>query len=83
MALFQQGDIGQAEKYGEMARQADSYNAAAFVNLGNCSLAQNDVEKAKELFSCALDSDASCVEALYNLGEEAVLLQQTIHSLIR
>lgn len=65
---FLQGDIGQAEKYGEMARQADSYNAAAFVNLGNCSLARNDVEKAKELFACALDSDASCVEALYNLG---------------
>ncbi|XP_069680565.1 intraflagellar transport protein 88 homolog [Periplaneta americana] len=65
---FLQGDITQAEKYGEMARQADSYNAAAFVNLGNCSLARNDVEKAKELFACALDSDTSCVEALYNLG---------------
>jgi intraflagellar transport protein 88 len=74
MITLQQGDIGQAEKYGEMARQADSYNAAAFVNLGNCSLAQNDVEKAKELFSCALDSDASCVEALYNLGEEVLVL---------
>jgi len=67
--LLQQGDANQAEKYGEMARQVDSYNAAAFVNLGNCSLVRGDIEKAKELFACALDSDASCVEALYNLGE--------------
>lgn len=74
MDLLQQGDIDQAEKYGEMARQADSYNAAAFVNLGNCNLAQNEVEKAKELFACALDSDASCVEALYNLGEEVHMM---------
>jgi intraflagellar transport protein 88 len=72
--LLQQGDVNQAEKYGEMARQADSYNAAAFVNLGNCSLARGDIGKAKELFACALDSDASCVEALYNLGEKILLL---------
>jgi len=57
-----------------MARQTDSYNATAFVNLGNCSLVRGDIEKAKELFACALDSDASCVEALYNLGETIFLL---------
>jgi len=68
--VFQQGDLDQAEKYAELGREADSYNAAAFVNLGTCSLAKGDAEKAKELFMCALENDAACVEALYNLGED-------------
>ena len=34
---------------------------------GNCCLRKNDVEKAKELYIIALENDASCVEALYNL----------------
>ena len=49
-------------------RTADSYNAAAFVNLGNCCFIKGDTEKAKELYQVALDNDASCVEALYNTG---------------
>ncbi|XP_063223516.1 intraflagellar transport protein 88 homolog isoform X2 [Bacillus rossius redtenbacheri] len=65
---YLQGDTETAERYGEQAREADSYNSAAFVNLGSCSLAKGDLEKAKELFMCALDNDASCVEALYDLG---------------
>ena len=51
-----------------MAKDSDSYNAAAFVNLGNCSFQKGDVEKAKELYNVALENDASCVEALYNQG---------------
>ena len=63
-----QGDTESAEKYAELARNADSYNAAAFVNLANVWFGRGDVEKAKELYAVALENDASCVEALYNLG---------------
>ena len=65
---FLQGEVEQAEKYAELARESDSYNPAAFVNLGNCHYQRGDLEKAKELYVVALDNDASCVEALYNLG---------------
>ena len=30
-------DSDMAEKYAELAKDSDSYNAAAFVNLANCS----------------------------------------------
>ncbi|XP_067008666.2 intraflagellar transport protein 88 homolog isoform X2 [Anabrus simplex] len=65
---FLQGDLEQAEKYGEHAREADGYNSAAFVNLGNVSFVKGDMEKAKESFGYALENDALCVEALFNLG---------------
>ncbi|XP_046992118.1 intraflagellar transport protein 88 homolog isoform X2 [Schistocerca americana] len=65
---YLQGDVELAEKCAEKAREADSYNSAAFVNLGNCSLSKGDADTAKELYICALENDASCVEALYNLG---------------
>ena len=48
--------------------KSDSYNPSAFVNLGNCHFNRGDLEKAKEFYSVALENDASCVEALYNLG---------------
>ena len=62
-----------SEKYAEMGKNADSYNAAAFVNLGNCFFQKGDVEKAKEHYNVALENDASCVEALYNLGMEELI----------
>ena len=74
------------------SRTADSYNAAAFVNLGNCSFKKGDVEKAKELYQVALENDASCVEALYNAGlcnkklglyEEALEDFFKLHSIVR
>ncbi|KAI9557616.1 hypothetical protein GHT06_017444 [Daphnia sinensis] len=65
---YLQGDVASAEKYAEIARDSDPYNAAAFVCLGNCSLRRSDFNKAKDFFLCALDNDAACVEALYNLG---------------
>jgi intraflagellar transport protein 88 len=68
--MIQQGDIASAEKYAEVARDSDPYNAAAFVCLGNCSLRRADYNKAREFFLFALDNDAACVEALYNLGKE-------------
>ncbi len=51
-----------------MAKDSDSYNAAAFVNLANCWFFRGDVEKARELYHVALENDTSCVEALYNVG---------------
>lgn len=68
--MIQQGDIASAEKYAEVARDSDPYNAAAFVCLGNCSLRRADYNKARDFFLFALDNDAACVEALYNLGKE-------------
>lgn len=35
-------------------------------------MAEGDLEKAKDLFLCALENDASCVEALYNLGKVTI-----------
>jgi intraflagellar transport protein 88 len=69
--MLQQGDIDEAEKWGDKARQTDSYNAGAFVNLGSCAFARGEFDKARDLFLCSLENDSSCVEALYNLGEFA------------
>ena len=41
------GDSETAEKYAELARNADSYNAAAFVNLANVWFERGDTEKAR------------------------------------
>ena len=47
VCLYLQGEIESAEKYAEIARESDSYNPAAFVNLGNCHFKKDDLEKAK------------------------------------
>lgn len=49
------------------------------MNLGNCSLAKGEQQKAKQLYTLALDNDASCVEALYNLGK-CIYPNQTLNS---
>ncbi|XP_033225474.1 intraflagellar transport protein 88 homolog [Belonocnema kinseyi] len=74
---YLQGDYDQAEKCGESARKADSYNAAAYVNLSACAIKKGELERARELLLCALDSDASHVQALYNLG--LVYKKQNMH----
>ena len=51
---FLQGENDQAEKYAELARETDSYNAAAFVNLGNCCLSKGDIEKVSGLLFPAI-----------------------------
>lgn len=66
---FQQGEVDQAEKMAEEACAADTYNSAAYVNLGNCAMVREDYVKGKELFAHALENDATCIEALYNLGK--------------
>lgn len=65
---FLQGDLDNAEKYAEIVRSTDIYNANGHVNLGVCALVRNDFSKAKKLFEQALDCDPSHAEALYNLG---------------
>ncbi|XP_043251743.1 intraflagellar transport protein 88 homolog isoform X2 [Colletes gigas] len=64
---FLQGDYDQAERCGEIARSADTYNAAAYVNLSACAIRKGELHIARELLFCALDTDASHVQALYNL----------------
>ncbi len=40
----------------------------ALTNKGNCYFAEGDYDKAKHYYEDSLKIDASCVEALYNLG---------------
>ena len=67
--LFQQKDLPQAELYATQAREANFYNEAALVNLGNVSYLRGDYEKARALYVEALEIDAAAFEALYNLGK--------------
>ncbi|EFN77453.1 Intraflagellar transport protein 88-like protein [Harpegnathos saltator] len=66
--IYYLGDYDQAEKYGEAARNSDAYNAAAYVNLSACAIKKDEFNIARELLLCALETDASHVQALYNLG---------------
>jgi len=40
----------------------------ALVNKGNVMYNRGDLEKAREFYREALQNDSSCVEALYNFG---------------
>ena len=60
--------IGLAERYAELAVKADRYDPAALVNKGNILMIRGDVEKARDSYREAIQSDASCVEAMYNLA---------------
>ena len=51
---------------------------SALTNKGNCYFAEKDYEKAKHYYEDALKIDASCVEALYNLGSKYVFFYLTI-----
>ncbi|XP_076445636.1 intraflagellar transport protein 88 homolog [Babylonia areolata] len=89
---FLEGDFPQADKYAEVALQADRYNPSALVNKGNILFARNDFEKAREFFKDALSNDSSCVEAMYNLGltnkrlgqlDKSVEMFHKLHSILR
>ena len=60
--------VGLADRYAEEAVKADRYDPAALVNKGNLLLTRGDIEKASECYRESIQSDASCVEALYNLA---------------
>jgi len=44
---------------------------SALVNKGNCLFASGDYEKAREYYQEAYNVEASCTEALFNLGMPA------------
>ena len=45
------------------------FSFQALTNKANCFFADKDFEKAKQYYEEALKIDASCIEALYNLGK--------------
>lgn len=65
---MQQRELQSALKYADIGREMDSYNPAAFVNSGACEMQRDDLERAKMYFESALEIDAMCFEALYDLG---------------
>lgn len=66
--LCQEKDLDQADRYADLAMNADRYNPAALINKGNTVFSKQDYEKAAEFFKEALRNDSSCTEGLYNLG---------------
>lgn len=61
-------DLANAEKYADLALQADRYASRALVNKGCCHAIRGDLVTAREFFLEALGIDADCIEAIYNLG---------------
>ncbi|XP_061782090.1 intraflagellar transport protein 88 homolog isoform X2 [Nerophis lumbriciformis] len=61
-------DYEQADRYADLAMNADRYNPGAFVCKGNTEFVKQDYVKAAEFFKEALRNDSSCTEALRNLG---------------
>lgn len=57
-----------AEKYLEAALATDRYNSAAIVNQGNLLFQRGDFQNCRDLYKEAVRLNASCPEALYNLG---------------
>lgn len=70
---FQEKDYDQADRYADLAMNANRYNPAALVNKGNTVFVKQDYEKAAEFFKEALKNDSSCTEGLYNLGNTGAL----------
>ena len=56
---------------------------AALVNKGNVMYNRGDFEKAREFYREALQNDSSCVEALYNFGNDANSLTIRLLKFIR
>ncbi|XP_060732171.1 intraflagellar transport protein 88 homolog isoform X1 [Tachysurus vachellii] len=89
---FLEKDFDQADRYAELAMNADRYNPAALINKGNTVFVKQDYEKAAEFYKEALRNDSSCTEALYNLGltykklgrlEEALDCFLKLHAILR
>ncbi|XP_068602171.1 intraflagellar transport protein 88 homolog [Brachionichthys hirsutus] len=85
-------DYEQADRYADLAMNADRYNPAALTNKGNAAFVKRDDEKAAEFYKEALRNDSSCVQALYNLGltykrlsrlEEALDCFLKLHAILR
>ncbi|XP_014823004.1 PREDICTED: intraflagellar transport protein 88 homolog isoform X2 [Poecilia mexicana] len=89
---FLEKDYDQADRYADLAMNADRYNPAALINKGNTVFVKKDYEKAAEFYKEALRNDSSCTEALYNLGlsykimnrlEEGLDCFLKLHSILR
>nr|XP_046260673.1 intraflagellar transport protein 88 homolog isoform X3 [Scatophagus argus] len=89
---FLEKDCDQADRYADLAMNADRYNPAALNNKGNTVFVKQDYEKAAEFYKEALRNDSSCTEALYNLGltykrlnrlEEALDCFLKLHAILR
>ncbi|XP_058247376.1 intraflagellar transport protein 88 homolog isoform X3 [Hemibagrus wyckioides] len=90
--FFLEKDYDQADRYAELAMNADRYNPAALINKGNTVFVKQDYEKAAEFYKEALRNDSSCTDALYNLGltykklgrlEEALDCFLKLHAILR
>ncbi|XP_037542593.1 intraflagellar transport protein 88 homolog, partial [Nematolebias whitei] len=89
---FLEKDYDQADRYADLAMNADRYNPAALINKGNTVFLKQDYEKAAEFYKEALRNDSSCTEGLYNLGltykrldrlEEALDCFLKLHAILR
>ncbi|XP_043987782.1 intraflagellar transport protein 88 homolog isoform X3 [Gambusia affinis] len=89
---FLEKEYDQADRYADLAMNADRYNPAALINKGNTVFVKKDYEKAAEFYKEALRNDSSCTEALYNLGlsynrlnrfEEGLDCFLKLHSILR
>ncbi|XP_063353578.1 intraflagellar transport protein 88 homolog isoform X2 [Pelmatolapia mariae] len=89
---FLEKDYDQADRYTDLAMNADRYNPAALINKGNTVFVKQDYEKAAEFYKEALRNDSSCTEGLYNLGltykrlnrlEEALDCFLKLHAILR
>ena len=88
---FLEGDLASADKYANLAVRSDRYNARALVNKGNCMFANDEPERAKELYLEAIGVEADCAEAIFNLGitnkklgnlPEAMQAFEKLHSIV-
>ena len=50
------------------------YFLAALVNKGNCHFASGDLDKARDHYQEALNAEASCTDALFNLGKDVAFV---------
>ncbi|KAG5460019.1 MAG: hypothetical protein BJ554DRAFT_7984, partial [Olpidium bornovanus] len=89
---FLEGENKQAEKYADIAIQVDRYNAKALTNRGNLHYVKNNLHKAREHYLEAISVDASCTEAMYNLGlvykseeayDDALACFEKLHAILR
>ncbi|GMT29246.1 hypothetical protein PFISCL1PPCAC_20543, partial [Pristionchus fissidentatus] len=75
--LLQKGNRSEALEQVETALSLDRYNTAAHVMAGIIAFQDQDINKAILCMQEALDNDALCMQALYNLG----LIHKKAHNL--
>ena len=80
---FLEGNIERASEYADVALASDRYNAKALVNKGNCLFVNGDFATAKDLYLEAIDIQADCSQAIFNLGlanAQLGLAEEAIHA---